>query len=244
MKIALIHGLSSKPAFETLKASCEKSIGRPITLVYWADLMGYKSYPDFDASKPYSTWEKLISPIRGVIRRSFKEVVETSLNPFYGWVSKRTNELSLKIYGNFLPDLDRYFNHGYREAVKDRLRKAFPCDILIAHSMGAIIAADLLADGTHRVTKLITIGAPLGLGFIKEQLDLTYARHETLRRAIRTWINIYDPLDAVSLDHDLSDEFTGVKDIRVRNLQIDETGARHYHSLYGYLKTPELQAAI
>lgn len=256
MIITIIHGLAAKPEYPVLKCGCTRALGREIQLAYWADLMGYKPVPDYDGARPYAPWEKMILPIRGAVRWIAKEGFEIGLNPdddprhwvkkkLHDWLISKTDSLSLRMYHSLLPDLDRYFNHGFRDSVKSRLVQKLPCDVLIAHSMGSIIAADLLADGIYSVPRLITIGSPLGIGFVQEQLGLnTYARREMLRRKVGQWININDPLDIVALDSDLSDEFTGVKDLKVWNEQVDVNGHRHHHSLYGYLRSKVLQEQL
>jgi hypothetical protein len=242
MKIVLIHGLAAKPEKLILKRTCESILNRDINLVYWADLMDYEPIEDSNLSKPYNLLEKTILPVRGILRNIVKEAVEKRLDGskcsiFHDWLLRQTNKLSLEIYERFLPDLDKYFNLGYRAIVKERLKEQLPCDILIAHSMGSMIAADVLAEGDFKINKLITIGSPLGIRFIQKQLDLSYSRKQTLINSIKqSWLNFYDPLDIVALDNDLKDEFPGTIDYKIWNDQISPNGSRWHHSLYGYLK--------
>ncbi len=146
--------------------------------------------------------------------------------------------------------------------------------MLIAHSMGSIIAYDVLrdigrssdpADRGVTVSHLVTIGSPLGLPPVKAKIvaERTYdrTRHRALR--VRTpsivttsWYNFADRRDPVAFDTHLKDDFHPNADgVRV----VDDLVENDYcaplapgqkkrkgnpHKSYGYLRTPELSAHV
>lgn len=255
--ITVIHGLAAKPAEPILRYGCESALGQECRLVYWADLMGYKPISDFDGARKYSLGEHLILPIKAGLRWYLKEAFEIGLTGkdgrgrirkgLHDWLIGWTNRTSLATYHQFLPDMSRYLEQpATRAEILTRLTKQIdPETTLIAHSMGSIIALDLLKTGKHRIKKLITIGSPVGLSLVQEQLEIEcWAAKEMIRLSCGSWINIADPLDIVALDSEISDEYPGVTDLRVWNEQIDINGHRHHHSLYGYLRSKVLQEQL
>ena len=148
-------------------------------LVYWSDLMGYypetaTEYEYKEESnnfREYSSKEQITLWIQGKTRAAIKDTLEDLLqrylqsseserskaeqkvlNHLLSLISSKSAEL---IYRHFLQDLHRYFFGGKRDAVLNRLREqideipdAEPVS-LIAHSMGSIIAFDLLLQGTR-----------------------------------------------------------------------------------------------
>jgi hypothetical protein len=127
--------------------------------------------------------------------------------------------------------------------------------MLIAHSMGSIIAYDVLREiGQEKpdfvLAHFVTIGSPLGLPHVKAQINQE-------RRPVRTptvvkekWVNYADRRDPVALDVHLRDDYgpndrgIRVKDDLVLNDYTSPKGERNYHKSYGYLRTPELSEHI
>ena len=179
-----------------------------------------------------------------------------------------------------LKDLDYYYDE--RKQVKNKdgnleetktvlqaelestLEKHAGKDImLIAHSMGSIIAYDVLRNmgktgSGVRVDEFVTIGSPLGVPYVKskvveERLKRNFADAEEVRTPTiisRSWTNFADPLDPVSLDQHLRDDYGSndggikVRDDIVENDYVGEDGERNHHKSYGYLRTPELSKLI
>ena len=240
-------------------------------LAYWADLMGYElltpqedEYSDNGQHfRPYSLWEQFTGGARGVARGAVVELVESRFSETLADPAQHRRGLdslvaglpglladnpARRLYERFLPDLHRYFFSGQREPVRERLREqlnAAPGDApvcLIAHSMGSIIALDVIIAGSRRIETLITIGSPLGLEVVKEQIGVNEAVKQGLSSKIDHWFNLYDRLDVVALDSDLADDFVPmpVHDVRVRNEFVNKEDERNYHKSYGYLRSPEM----
>ncbi len=134
--------------------------------------------------------------------------------------------------------------------------------MLIAHSMGTIIAYDVLRDigqedPSFEIAHFVTIGSPLGLPHVKAKIidERDYAGRE--RKRVRTptivterWVNYADRRDPVALDAHLRDDFgpndrrIRVKDDLITNSYVSPSGETNYHKSYGYLRTPELSKHI
>lgn len=241
-----------------------------VHLAYWADLMGYvppdgpaadEYSPGGDNFRSYSFLERLRDVGQGLLR-------SVLLNSIEGTVSRAMEDPRLherafaemmqqlpewlagspaqRVYGRFLPDMHRYFFGDQREHVRGRLQEkldGLPSGsevCLIAHSMGSIVAADLITERDGRIDMFVTMGSPLGIRVVQQHLDLanTIGR---LRTRIGSWFNLYDRLDIVALDADLADDFSPcpVLDVRISNEFVNKDGDRNYHKSYGYLRCPE-----
>ena len=146
-----------------------------------------------------------------------------------------------------------------REELARILRKYRRRDILlIGHSMGSIIAYDVLTQsvpGVH-IHTLVTIGSPLGLPPVlikilaeqgkKPKKHITSPTPENITTA---WYNFADLRDRVATDYTLSDDYT----VNARHVRpVDAIVFNNYeykgdpnpHNIYGYLRTPELAHVI
>ena len=131
--------------------------------------------------------------------------------------------------------------------------------MLIAHSMGSIIAYDVLCDlavqaPDYRLTHFVTIGSPLGLphvkGKIRSERDL---KKVTTPESVRgTWTNYADRKDPVAADVFLAGDYgpnshgIQVTDDLIANdyHKPGDKDARNHHKSYGYLRAPELAKQI
>ena len=93
---------------------------------------------------------------------------------------------------------------------------------------------------------LITIGSPLGVTVVQEQINLNSVTRRAIPRRVNRWFNFYDRLDVVALDTDLADDFPGVPllDVRVRNEFVAKDGDRNHHKSYGYLRAKPLGEVV
>lgn len=224
--------------------------------------------------REYSSKEEITLWVRGKARIAIKDALEELLLGYLQSAGKEqasleqkkimdlllsvlANKPAMLVYQYFLQDLYRYFFDGKRNIILNLLRTQIasipPSDsiCLIAHSMGSIIAFDLLLQGTRTIQQVITIGSPLGLSVVQKQLGAiggteTDQRRKAMHTRIGAWINFYDPLDLVSLDSDLKDDFPeqDIEDVKVRNEFITKDGERNHHKSYGYLRKPEVGKVI
>jgi len=158
-----------------------------------------------------------------------------------------------------LRDLRRYVLNGNaigdhtREMLKMPLRAANEAArpiLLIAHSMGSVIAYDALWEMSHdgrddaEVSLLLTTGSPLGQAYLQRQIfghgQTGMDRYPT---NIRRWINLAAVGDMTAIDPALKNDFNemielelleDIEDIEVFNhFRLD--GELNVHAEYGYL---------
>jgi hypothetical protein len=126
--------------------------------------------------------------------------------------------------------------------------------MLVAHSMGSIVAYDVLRDlGGARpsmvVDHFVTLGSPLGLPLV---LDKIRRENPSVRTPsmVRRWTNLADRRDPVAFDAHLGDEFeangrgVAVEDALVLNGYVTREGKRNHHKIYGYLRAPEFSQVL
>ncbi|MCK2240899.1 MULTISPECIES: serine peptidase [unclassified Crossiella] len=128
-----------------------------------------------------------------------------------------------------------------RATVIDALVEHQP-DVVIAHSLGSVIAYEALwAMPDIDVDLLITLGSPLGLPNIIFERLLPAPRLGRAHRppGVRRWVNIADPGDIVAIPRWLARKFDGVNaDIEASIHRLD------FHRAAAYLRLPNVAAAI
>ena len=168
-----------------------------------------------------------------------------------------------KISDRSMPPQPEQARKVLMDELKNALRPLKGKDImLIAHSMGTIIAYDVLRDigqedPGFEIAQFVTIGSPLGLPHVKGTIEKerTYAgegkeRVRTPSVVSKTWVNYADRKDPVALDTHLRDDYgpnskeIQVEDDLVMNGYLSPSGEPNHHKSYGYLRTPELSERI
>ncbi len=130
--------------------------------------------------------------------------------------------------------------------------------LLIAHSMGSIIAYDVLSQVVPEVKihTFVTLGSPLGLPvvmkrFLQAQGLETRGKVQvpTPENIVHAWFNFSDLDDRVAINYNLSDDYrpnsrgVGPVDAIVHN-NYQNNGTRNPHAVYGYLRAPEVAQVI
>lgn len=245
-------------------------------LVYWADIL-YENPLDencMDKDDPLFLDEKYLpsswnyapedhSKRKKILDFLGKEMNSIFLNDDY---SLNYALLSDAIVRHFFSDLDKYYREipdektskNVKELIRKRsaeiIRKHQKDEILvIGHSMGSIIAYDVLAFDIPDISidTLITIGSPLGLPVVKSKIAAERKIKQKDTRQLRApssikkhWFNFSDLEDKVAMNYQLSDDFTEnasqVKpiDFEVHN-NYEMDGEPNPHKSYGYLRTQE-----
>jgi pimeloyl-ACP methyl ester carboxylesterase len=266
-----IHGLNNKPRPETLAkwwtTALREGLRRNhgvgdadpgLELVYWADEF-HKSPLDHDP-EPY-----LPAPGTGQLPRhdpSLRDNAQALKNVPDKLTSVLGGGILTSLAKRFAEDLHRYHTDAAaRERIRARLLTALETAhagrrriMLIAHSMGSIIAFDVLSalGGTAeapRIAHLITIGSPLGLHAVKQA-----ARRQGFRMqvpaTVEHWTNLADRHDAIALDARLGTDYTAnaagvaIEDRFVVNGYVGPGAEANPHKIYGYLRTPELSERL
>jgi hypothetical protein len=146
-----------------------------------------------------------------------------------------------------------------REELARMLRKYRRREILlIGHSMGSIIAYDVLTQSVPdvRIHTLVTMGSPLGLPLIMIKILVEQGKKpkkhiisQTPENITTAWYNFSDIRDRVATPYALSKDYAAnSRHIRAVDTLIyndyECRGNQNPHSIYGYLRTPELAHVI
>jgi hypothetical protein len=120
--------------------------------------------------------------------------------------------------------------------------------VLVTHSMGTIVAYDVLRNcgGCPQVDTLFTLGSPLGLREVQEELVATDRRTVDFPSGtLRQWINVYDPLDVVcGADPNFSRDFESAGGRSIEDVKESNWGSwRHTITHYFAGKTFRNQLA-
>ncbi len=128
--------------------------------------------------------------------------------------------------------------------------------MVIAHSMGSIIAYDVLqkihADKPDfSISDFITIGSPLGLPHVISMIKCISGNIKVVTpEAVKgRWMNFADNKDVVAADFRLADDYKPnlnnvkvVDDLVYNSYHIKDN--YNHHKSYGYLRTPEVSRRI
>ncbi len=258
-----IHGLANKPAEKTLANWWEKSMLEGLQVncklsldaldfesVYWADVM-YK--------KPDPAPDKYRKAKKGELKyydEGWIDYIRETLLDFGGDVVDSMKEmlgmdaLAEKVLKSKLKDLYRYYEKPtIRNELRARLRQVILDNkdkrlMIVAHSMGTIIAYDVLRelgreDSSLSIEHFVTIGSPLGLPHVKYKIMEESPLIRT-PSVVKKWSNLADRRDPVALDIHLRDDYeANYAGVRVNDdLVMNDWGGIN-HKSYGYLRTPE-----
>lgn len=271
-KKALVEGLQKNNQIQNPSFSFQ--------LVYWADLL-YK-YPlhqdaNFHFDSLYDNW-----PYAEANPDDLKEYQEGILDEIQrvasqlagdAWDDLRLrfgmSELVAKVIQKRFRDLHFYYDEDRKIAnrdgqlerastvLKNELKAALQAEkgkqiMLIAHSMGSIIAYDVLYDLVQnepdlQISHLVTVGSPLGLTPVKAEIIEQWGEAKTPALVTRSWVNFADKRDIVATDEHLADDYgpnsqgIQVKDDLIANdYKRPLDGEPDYHKIYGYLRAPEV----
>lgn len=273
--IVKIHGLSNKPSKDVLARGSERAILEGLRRncgnteqkinyrsVYWADVL-YPRPLEHD-EEPYCA-ALGEGPLK-TYRDGWKDIVAASVLGVGGEILDATkrylgiNKVADKVLEAKLSDLYRYYNEA---EIRAKLRRRLSDEILshkgkrimlIAHSMGSIIAYDVLRligreAPDFELDHFVTIGSPLGLPHV---LNRIYQENHLVRSptVVRRWTNFADRRDPVALDAHLANDYSAndrgvqVVDNLVINSYVNPQRKPNYHKSYGYLRAPEISEAI
>jgi len=179
--------------------------------------------------------------------------------------------LSERVIRKATPDMGAYLTkRSVGSAVRERLQKHLKPSLLadddiclIGHSMGSIVAYDVLWKYSRmseykelrekRLSKFITIGCPLGEPGVQDNLyDANEGLDGKYPTIIKSWANMTAKDDFVAHDATLEDDFQTMRalglvdeivDHRLYNFWVG-SGGSNPHKLYGYLDNPKVAAEI
>jgi len=252
-------------------------------LVYWADLLHPLPLDPGQSDKDHELFlsEPYIPPDTGVplktktVHRKMLDYLEKQLDKLLLNEDYTINFTAVtdSIIRHYFHDLDCYYSDdcmtagesGYpaRFAIRERLngtlrRFAKKEILLLSHSMGSIIAYDVLIRSASDVAvdTWITAGSPLGLPIVISKIVSEYQNHLKKIHRVRTpdnintaWHNFSDLEDKVAMDYALAGDYeNNSKGIRVQDKVVTNryacNGKSNVHKSFGYLQTPELGNAV
>ncbi|CAO4148406.1 Lecithin:cholesterol acyltransferase [Methylorubrum aminovorans] len=266
-----IHGLANKPPADEKarwwKAALAEGLARnegladpdfSFEFVYWADLRYETPLSEEDNREPYRPYDG-----QGPLPAGDEApavTVKDVLAPVYAGIDRVEEATGVTLVDDLIlehrfDDLwhyhaERDFARDVRARLVEKLRAFRDYRILlVAHSMGSVIAYDVLRlmereDPSMRVEHLVTAGSPLGLAKVKLKFE---AEHGAIRvpNNVSAWTNLADGEDVVAImgalgeDYGPSDMGVRVTDRRVVNGYRRPEGEPNPHKSYGYLRTPE-----
>ncbi len=138
-------------------------------------------------------------------------------------------------------DVYAYFFDGAGDALRDRLRKRLDAidgpAVVIGHSLGSVIAYDVLSRTTHDVPLLVTIGSPLAVTEIQDVVS------QPLRvpDGVLQWRNVADGRDLVALDRTIRPEYAPAD--RTTDFLVVNDSSSHHGGLE-YLASQPVRSAV
>jgi len=148
-------------------------------------------------------------------------------------------------------DVIKYLFDGYGEACRDQVRAAIrgasDPTLVVAHSLGSVVTFDVLSerDFSGREVYLVTLGSPLGIENVQDELRGPGGPPHPIPGPVRSWANLADDGDPVAIRQVLAPEYrqnTYAFDI-VDDLTVDNSGFLN-HELTGYLVIDAVRRAI
>lgn len=294
VRIIVVHGRGSKPSksckLRYVRDVLTKSVRRvdptagrwlaahphTVQLAYYADMLRARtgerqedcaSYrPSIDRlyaeSRACGTWPRLRGFLRGL------EVDATAL--VVRWLKPDARR---RLIAKHFADAQRYLtDHALASQIRARLQQPLISSlrrqervVLIAHSLGSVIAYDVLWKLSHMseyralrhraVDLFLTLGSPLGDKVVKASLlGWRYSVAQRYPTNIRHWVNLSARGDAVCHDKRLANDFElmlQAGDVERFEEHVDlctvyrgREGQWNPHKLYGYLILPEVGRLI
>ncbi len=251
-------------------------------LIYWADILHEKPLDETIKDKKHHLYldEKYL-PSKGV-----KKIINHNLRKkILDWYDETADKIFLNkdmtINYSFIPDtiihsyfkdLEAYYLNNTvksdgiiilaRDEIRNRvievLKKYKNDDIfLIGHSMGSIIAFDILTFNLPKIKikTFATMGSPLGIPFVRSKIALEQKvvlnddNKLKTPRGVQKWFNFSDIEDVVAINYSLQDDFDENKSgIKAENFIVNNDyeieNEKNPHKSFGYLRTPEFSNVL
>ena len=168
-------------------------------------------------------------------------------------------DLDTYYHGNCRNKVDSIAKDAIRNRMVEKLQKHKNKKIMIiAHSMGSIIAFDTFYHLAPDISidSFLTMGSPLGVPLIMrkilQEMNLPIhpkARIPTPESIQQFWFNFSDLNDKICVNYNLADDYcknlhkVSPIDLLVNN-KYQYKGENNPHKIYGYLQTPEVAKVI
>ena len=229
---------------EGLKMHGFKTNTPKFELVYWADITHEQPLNIFvkDPESPFYAAERYVKSPKNFhvenhsIRRKVVDFLNEQINKLFlnADFSLNYSFITNSILRNYFNDLNVYYKEEctidnafeckIKELIRNRLLtvlEKYKNDnvILVSHSMGSIVAFDVLSFMAEniKVHTFITMGSPLGLPIVINKIALEQKQRIvgknhmiTPNSVSRHWYNFSDISDNVALNYKLADSYNFV----------------------------------
>lgn len=268
---------------EGLMTHGHKSIISSFEMVYWADILYEKPLDPYQKStdSPYYVHERYLRAPENLkvedftTRRKVVDYLVRQMNRIFLNEDMTLNYsfISDAIISRYFKDLEVYYSGNYIKGNSiienvDLLIRQRLCRILekhrkdnimlIGHSMGSIIAFDVLTFMVPDIgiKAFVTIGSPLGFPVVISKIAAGHRKLGISGTALKTppgvtgnWYNFSDIQDKVAFNYKLSEYYHenkfGVKPVDFLVINNYETeGERNPHKSYGYLRSAEFSKVL
>ncbi len=247
-------------------------------LIYWVDILYEKPLDETitDEKHPLYFKDKYVpgkvisTDIKHPIRKKILDWFDEAADKIFLNEDMTVNYsfISEAIIRNYFKDLEAYYENGkitlngFTFFARDQIRnkvieilKKYRHDniFLVAHSMGSIIAFDILTFNLPKlkINTFATIGSPLGIPFVRSKIAQEKKvvlndnnKLKTPHGVQKYWCNFSDLEDHVTINYSLENDFdenkSGIKAVDFivnNNYEIDHE--KNPHKSFGYLRTPE-----
>lgn len=183
--------------------------------------------------------------------------VEFERVPLPGWMKKRIMAAFLRDVHHYLWDVSFSPRPGEEFKVQTDIRRrtqdalhagaeSGPPHVFVSHSMGTVIAYDNLkrVPGCPPVDGLVTIGSPLGLDEIQDQLRPEWTRDDGFPTNAGRWANVYDKLDPVAgFDPEFANDYRRSGEEAVLDIN-EQNWGKWRHSISKYLVGDKLRQEL
>jgi len=206
--VVVVHGVGSgknkdRAGFSRELSNNVHEVARPVIRV--GPYEKIKNTSEIDQNDGIFWQEALWESVNDLTDEAFKAFARAQfLNTPAAWLSSTLFDI--------VSDVPLYLGPNgveIRKVVKEVILKHPHC-VLVGHSLGSVISADILREAQHTdnfstmlVSAFITIGSPLNLLKMRNPMDNPFPFK---------WHNFYYPKDPIAVDGDLNkSEFPGVK---------------------------------
>jgi hypothetical protein len=178
--------------------------------------------------------------------------------PLPGWMKKRIMSAYLRDVHHYLWNVTFSPRQGEEFAVQTEIRRRVrealqsaaesgPPHVLVAHSMGTVMAYDTLLRVAEcpAIDGLITVGSPLGLDEIQDRLKPEWSRDNGFPGKVTgRWVNVYDKLDPVAgLDPIFANDYRRSGELSVIDIN-EQSWGKWRHSVVKYLAGAKLRREL
>ena len=157
-------------------------------------------------------------------------------------IDKHAGGLTQSAIELFLRDTYVYIKRQTaRDAIDAIVRSSLngPPAVVVAHSLGSVVAYNVLrSEPGSTVPLLVTLGSPLGMRAIRDELDKPL-RHP---KPVTKWYNAFDERDVVAL-YPLDERNFAITP-PIENFDRVKNHTDNRHSIAGYLDDPEVAKRI